>query len=750
MAENNPVDVSPILAWQASNRLRNFLDGATVPSIDHAVMTVPGNHTRLPGIHPAPAPVELPHPYYESPVALGPAHPSKAMGGAIFDQSIGTWRPRTGLDVASKATGLPAGMEGKFIPTPAYAAQLEAEAMPQLTPEDRIASGVYDIVKWAEDAPQNIRDAVTAAWDSAKGWIPRINTKFKVALSLSASAYALAACGGAAPQPVSTPEIRYAATSTAVPTATRIEPTATIFASPTPQATLRPPEIRPSVTPDPNTLSKITFAQLETMPSAAPLIGALRALSDTRLIAANFDVSGRPTFAGVDLSIASQVDAQGKVKAEGSFPYFTVKDGPDTGVVQKGAFYAPAFDAEQNPDGSFVFKFYENEKPVVLLPTTLQKLLGVSDAIQVMPDLKNGRLSVVRLDKDGRPADLVASTSILNFDHLTPDQMVWDKPNNPTPPIKPTAGITPTTGVTDTAPITPGNFITEAVGYQPSILTEIKRAEGVSETTYTLNPRESGGVGQISIANITFKDGMTARPDFTPKAVAGLSDMTLAALVINQSLSATRNLPNPEDMPALLAALKKDIASNKPIELNMVRSASPGTIKLLPYSTRLQPRGGALNVKVVDADNPQDLPPDCDVITTGNNFDGTPLHVIACVGGNTVYLSVDPSNVRPGYDANAGSSIAVMTTWLLGVAESQMALAKVGNVTEARLGKGKSDGGSTFGTRGSNPSSAASDWSAPLQGKEPTEAISKLFPKLETFTHKDKGSYIDDAAFKVR
>ncbi len=565
------------------------------------------------------------------------------------------------------------------------------------------------------------------------------------AAALAAASF-LSACGGAA-QPGLTPKVEYAPTSTAAPTATRIEPTATIFASPTPPATLRPPEIRPSVTPDPNTLSKITFAQFEKMQGAAPLVGALRAFSDTRRIGANFDAAGKPTFDGVDLSIASQVDAQGKVKPEGSFPYFTVKNGPDSGVVQRGTFYAPAFDAEQNPDGSFAFKFYEKEDPVVLLPTTLQKLLGVSDAIRVVPDLRNGRFSVVRLSADGNPADVVAWTSLLNFDHLTPDQMVWVRPNNEAPPIKPSTGITPTVDVTGTAPITGSETLTRTE-LAPTILTEIQRSEGVSDTTYRLNTKESGGVRQISIANITFADGKTARPDFTPKALKGLSDMTLSALVINQSLSTTGNLPDSEDMPRLLEELKKDIAAGKAVDLNMVR-VEPGTFVLKPYPTKLQPKDGGINIEIVDADGAK-LPQDCDRITLGTNTDGTAMHTVVCAIGNTVYLGIDSSNVRPSYNANAGSPTSVTTPWTRGLGQAQMGLAMIGRVTEKRLGKGRSDGGSLYGTGGANPVDAGSDWAAFLRGTTPTEPISRLMPNFQTFANIVDGKQDINAKFNIR
>lgn len=245
---NSPSDVENAIApvrdgirLEQANQALDNLFGRRVTVAD-AKSKMPGRYTAIEGIHPAPAPVELPHQYYESPVALGPAHPSKAMGGAIFDQSIGTWRPRTGLDVATTTTGLPPGMEGDFVRTAEQrgqiAAELEArqqkESFAALSGSEQLSVKVYDLVRAAERVPQNIRKVVTTVWEQANGLIPRINTKFNVALSAAASMAALAACGGAlpkSPEPTPTPRI--------VQTVDVVKPTATAttpFETPTPPA----------------------------------------------------------------------------------------------------------------------------------------------------------------------------------------------------------------------------------------------------------------------------------------------------------------------------------------------------------------------------------------------------------------------------------------------------------------------------------------------------------------------------------
>jgi len=576
----------------------------------------------------------------------------------------------------------------------------------------------------------------------------------KLARTVAAASVFLASCGAPqkSPEPTSTPRI--------VQTVDVVKPTATAT---TPFETPTPPVV---------TKEQLANVLIQQDTYTADVIESWKGdMTPTQLLARKV-LKGE---LGPEDDAAEVRSMSYSMKNAGGFSFDIAASASDQSKMRIG-FVSPDSSlqmrdvrAVQEQNGAVSLLMTQEGKILVIArksPDGTAFVINPADASGVIkkigdnsPELSLGK-DIIVIPPSPTPGPKQPNLDLLAY--LFPPQIVKaESPPTPSPTTgtvfsdtgEARASATPfTTTATVTAPITGSETLTRTE-LAPTILTEIQRSEGVSDTTYRLNAKESGGVGQISIANITFKDGMTARPDFTPKAVAGLSDMTLAALVINQSLSVRNGgLPNPEDMPALLAALKSNIAANKPIELNMVRVSDPGTFKLMPYPTRLQPIGGALNIKVVDADNPQGLPPDCDIITTGTNtVDGTLLNVIACVGENTIYLGVDPSVVRATYNSNDNKPVAVTSSWLIKAPESLMSLAMVGATNPYRIAKNQSDGGALFGTQGSDPTSAAADWGAPLRGKEPTKSISKLFPGLEKFVHKgDDGKYVIDAIFKVQ
>lgn len=252
----------------------NSLFGRPV-TVGDAVSNRLDNRSSLPGIHPTTeTPIAL------SDIPLGPDHPSTVSGlvyaagnhawldskhHVMTDSVAQTFREKTGLDyMTTNSADLPVGgMEGDFVRSAEQRAQMakELEALQQkaafaeLSGPEKLSVRTLNLVLAAEQAPQNIRDAVTAFWDNAKGWIPPINKRTRVALSataaLAASTY-LAACGGAGPKaPDATPRVTTYPTATLVlPTPTEVPPTATFTAIP-PTATPEPsPTVRPRPTPD--------------------------------------------------------------------------------------------------------------------------------------------------------------------------------------------------------------------------------------------------------------------------------------------------------------------------------------------------------------------------------------------------------------------------------------------------------------------------------------------------------------------
>lgn len=686
---------------QAQQSLDSLFDRPV--SVADAEVSMPGRHTAIKGIHPAPAPVELPHAYYESPVALGPVHPSKAMGGAIFDQSMGTWRPRTGSDyVTANASGLPAGMEGELTKTPEYLARLEEESLPQLTPSERLSANIYRLIQFADRAPQNIRDAVTAFWDNAKGWIPPINKRTQVALSaaatLAASTY-LSACGGqikAVEPKEPTPAVTiYAPTAepTIVPTATETPPT------PTATATAQPtPEIRPSVTPDPGQITDITFAQLRKTLGAEALVGTLETMSDTKKIAPNFDRLGNPTFEGVRITVSTQKDKDGKVIPNGSFPSFTVIQGPDTGVVQKGAFYAPAFSSTIQADGTLRFKFYPEQDPVILLPTTLQKIFGETGPVRISTNLSDGTFVV--MDKNNV---VIGSTRMAEYDHLRPDQMNWNK-------IKPKTTVEPT-------PIAAGTVFTDRsnnpITYTLGTVTptppreEITRTGDVkvnqlTESSFTIEGHPLVSKVKIDSLNIN-------GTEFVPKAekefAKQLADFATNAVLLNHVIGKHEGaLPKTEAQLAIymteMEAARTALTAQGSLTVTEARPKKydpNGTSSITRYGTTVKPGMGVSVVDMArkDLGLPQDMFP---IVTNGGSSKYSKFLVGIDSKTNTLIIGMNSEGMQdlpaqaPALGTTAGMLLVDIATqdvmsgliWMsLG---SRLSNEKVGSVNAADYG----------------------------------------------------------------
>ncbi|MEI6327072.1 MAG: hypothetical protein WCO78_03025 [Candidatus Roizmanbacteria bacterium] len=754
------------------------------PLVANTVHTPLETHSFLPGLRPAPEIVPAPQPLYESPAPVALAH-TPTVEGIIFDESKQVWREKTGHDYLTVNDHMPPGMIGDF---------------------DRKAFDVTPQTVSADRTPRNIRETVSNVWNAAKdrvrGLMPHFDKKARVALSGVATLAALAACGGAV-QPGFTPEVSMAQTPTTATLPTK-EPTiaATLFVSPTPPASPSPePLPRPSATPDfsiePVKLEvgmsmvqelsktesgKVFLARVDAL--AAALVSTRANVLD------NFDVSQ-----ATDPSTNQSVYTYANVRPGGGFGGFSVTSGLDT-----GAFFGPDIKEFKSKPGDPSNTQY----PVLLLDgkefvvsTSFARTVAGDTVTKIVPSLFAREFTAVNANgvvlakasmdidaspirnKEGKPlpdwklvdangAVINSSTGITSTAAVTKSTGIEQSTGiTNTPPLSTTAEASiPLTDTTKTitttvppptaesaTPVTvtghlsvtvtpPPDVLTSTEKLTSTVLTEIKRTEGDKETTYTFNPKESGGVGKVSMLNITFADGKTGRPDFTPKALDGFNKMTLSALVINQQLAKNGVLPKPEEMPALLAKLQEDITANKPIDLNMAL-AKAGTDTLSPNPTILQPKNGAIEIAVVDADNP---PPGCTAIKVGESNDKTPYNVVVCTEGNMVYLGVDLSNIVPQYKANAGRTSAVTSAWLREISGSQMVLARMGDLTPEKTGK--DDGGKTIGNT-DDPLYEAADWAASLRSKVPSKEISHLFPSYETFDHFDQGKLVMEAAFKV-
>jgi hypothetical protein len=691
------------------------------------------------------------------------------MGGAIFDQSIGTWRPRTGLDVATTTTGLPPGMEGDFVRTAEQrgqiAAELEArqqkESFAALSGSEQLSVKVYDLVRAAERVPQNIRKVVTTVWEQANGLIPRINTKFNVALSAAASMAALAACGGAlpkSPEPTPTPRI--------VQTVDVVKPTATAttpFETPTPPAVTKEQLANVLIQQDTYTADVVeswkgdmTPTQLLARKVLKGELGPEDDAAEVRSMSYSMKNAG-----GFSFDIAASASDQSKMR----IGFFS----PD------GSLQMRDVRAVQEQNGTMSLLMTQEGRTLVIARRSLDGkafVINPADAPGVIkrigensPELSLGKDMIV-IESLPTPEPKQPNLDLLAF-LFPPQKAKAESPPTPGPttgnvfsgtvearasatPLAATVTASPEARATVTGTVaTPEPSLTPVPSPDatPTILKEFKRVEGAGETTYILNPKESGGISKISIPNINLKNGETARADFDPQALAGINDIALSALVINERLAAGKSVPNPEEMPALLAALRADIAANKPIPVTLARPQFEDKFVLVPAGVvTLQPQNGAVSVRIVDSDAPPSLPSGCSAVVTGRSIStGSPAHTLACVSGSEIILGVDPTQAGVTYAANNGNRLAVPTEWVSQLSRAAIYLARQGEINERKV-KG-SDGGNTFGNPNTSVTNLQADWEAFSRNENTSLAIPLALPRYQTFLDRQEGKPVIHAAF---
>ncbi len=350
--------------------------------------TFQAQHTALEG-------ADLLDPFILSATPLGPDHPS-TVSGLVYAAGNGKWldplkhvlvgpgqyREKHGGDYVTLNAVLPAGMEGSLIPTRAYAAQLEAEreaqTMPQLTPGEKLAVKVHDFVKWADEAPRNIRDAVTAAWDSARELIPRFDSLGRAAAA-TATVSLLAGCTGASARVPETPVVTlYApATPTNEPT---IEATAIVIP---PTATEIPPTVTPPaevrVTPTPSFSGRLissaeqaAFFRRTDDVSARALTEALA--KSNNLVAPVRLADGTVTYPGVTIQTSTEL-REGRVVIGSTYSYGVINEGPN-----KGALIGYTYETERDPKtGALLIDSTQADNPsaFILTPRLVASQLGL-------------------------------------------------------------------------------------------------------------------------------------------------------------------------------------------------------------------------------------------------------------------------------------------------------------------------------------------------------------------------------------
>jgi hypothetical protein len=593
-------------------------------------------------------------------------------------------------------------------------------------------------------------------------WLPKPtkpNVKFNIALSSAVSMAALAACGGAVPKsPEPTPRI--------VQTVDVVKPTATAttpFETPTPPAVTKEQLANVLIQQDTYTADVIeswkgdmTPTQLLAKKVLKGELGPEDDASEVRSMSYSMKNAG-----GFSFDIAASASDQTKMR----IGFFS----PD------GSLQMRDVKAVQEQNGTMSLLMTQEGRTLVIARRSLDGkafVINPADAPGVIkrigensPELSLGKDMIV-IESLPTPEPKQPNLDLLAF-LFPPQKAKAESPPTPGPttgnvfsgtvearasatPLAATVTASPEARATVTGTVaTPEPSLTPVPSPDatPTILKEFKRVEGAGETTYILNPKESGGISKISIPNINLKNGETARADFDPQALAGINDIALSALVINERLAAGKSVPNPEEMPALLAALRADIAANKPIPVTLARPQFEDKFVLVPAGVvTLQPQNGAVSVRIVDSDAPPSLPSGCSAVVTGRSIStGSPAHTLACVSGSEIILGVDPTQAGVTYAANNGNRLAVPTEWVSQLSRAAIYLARQGEINERKV-KG-SDGGNTFGNPNTSVTNLQADWEAFSRNENTSLAIPLALPRYQTFLDRQEGKPVIHAAF---